>query len=144
MSRTCLITSLLAVFLASGCGALEKLPTPTAAELAAADYGIDTSQAEAERVAREFMANTLRDPYSAQYQFGPVQKGYIHETDLTWSGFESDIIYGYLMFMKVNAKNLMGAYTGFVTYRFFFRDGRYKVWEVTPLGNGLVHLKDLS
>ena len=137
MNRVCLIfCALFSAFLMGSCG---KLPTPTAAELTAADYGIDISQSEAERAAQELFANTLRDPYSAQYQFGPVQKGWLHETELTWGGFESDIIYGHLMFVNVNAKNLMGAYTGFTTFRFFFRDGRYTVWKANPLGYGYVH-----
>jgi len=98
----------------SGCAA-----PPTQQEIASADYGTAISQADAETKAKEVLARTLKDPYTAQLAFGQLYKGY----SLTAPLQGRKAAYGYMLDVMVNAKNSYGGYTGAKPYRFMFRNG---------------------
>lgn len=99
----------------SGCAA-----PPTQQEIASADYGVVISQADAEAKAKEVLARTLKDPYTAQLAFGSLYKGYSLTAPL--QGRKAS--YGYMLDVMVNAKNSYGGYTGAKPYRFMFRNGQ--------------------
>ncbi len=91
---------------------------PTAEELAAADYGLPISDEEAQRDAERWLSRQLKDPMSAQYQWGKVYKGWIRHAII----YGGRVEYGYRLDASVNAKNSFGGYTGFKAYQFLFRD----------------------
>ncbi|MCY1250095.1 hypothetical protein D9M71_818300 [compost metagenome] len=80
---------------------------------------------------KEYFNGTLKDPYSAQYQFSKVEKGYI-----IGSAFEGKPLYaGYIMSANVNAKNSYGGYTGNQGYQFLFQNGALvKGLKLSPSG----------
>jgi len=92
---------------------------PTEEEMAKADFGAYMTQTECENSARKVMNILLKDPGSAQYQFGKCKK----------QGFSSVPIlrlpkqYGYAIEFTVNAKNSFGGYTGAKRYLFLFKNG---------------------
>lgn len=92
---------------------------PTPQDIANADYGSPIAQDQAETRIKQYFNGTLKDPYSAQYQFSPVQKGYI-----IGSAVEGKPLFaGYLISVNVNAKNSYGGYTGNQGYQFLFQNG---------------------
>ncbi|MCD1609850.1 MULTISPECIES: hypothetical protein [Stutzerimonas] len=110
----------------AGCAA-----PPTQQEIAAADYGMPIEQAEAEEKAKEVFSRTLKDPYSAQYAFGKIYKGYSLTAPL--QGRKAS--YGYMLDVMVNAKNSYGGYVGAKPYRFMFRNGRLvEGWRISDGG----------
>ncbi|MDI2589995.1 hypothetical protein NYP20_16275 [Pseudomonas sp. N3-W] len=93
---------------------------PTQKELDNADYGQPVEQSIAEDLTKSFFAQYLKDPYSAQYSFGGIYKGYN-----VGSVFENrKITAGYLLDVSINAKNSYGGYVGTKTYKFIFHNGR--------------------
>lgn len=115
--KTIAISIALAVSLA-GCMSMPR--GPSGAELAEADYGAPIGGPEAEAIAREFMASTLKDPHSAEWRCGPTSPQYI--TDGVVYGGATH--FGWGLECAINARNSFGGYTGFRTYQFLFRDGR--------------------
>lgn len=111
-----LLTVILLTVLAftAGCAS-----APSLDEQASADYGAPVAQAEAEQAVRAYMERRLRDPYSAVYSFGTVQKGYVEAAPLVGQ----KMAFGYLLDASINAKNAMGGYSGTKRYQFLFRDG---------------------
>lgn len=92
---------------------------PTPQQIASADYGSPISQEQAEDRIKQYFNGTLKDPYSAHYQFSKVEKGYI-----IGSAFEGKPLYaGYIISVNVNAKNSYGGYTGNQGYQFLFQNG---------------------
>ena len=77
---------------------------PTPQDIAGANYGSAIEQEAAENRVKQYFNGTLKDPYSAQFQFSKVEKGYI-------------------MTVNVNAKNSYGGYTGNQGYQFLFQNG---------------------
>lgn len=91
---------------------------PTPQQIASADYGSPVSQEQAEERIKQYFNGTLKDPYSAQYQFSKVEKGYI-----IGSAAKGKPLYaGYLVTAYVNAKNSYGGYTGNQGYQFLFQN----------------------
>ncbi|MDD2108994.1 MULTISPECIES: hypothetical protein [Pseudomonas] len=104
----------LALATLAGCAA-----GPTPQDIANADYGSPISQDQAEERVKQYFNGTLKDPYSAQYQFSQVEKGYV-----VGSAFDGRNLYaGYLISVDVNAKNSYGGYTGNKGYQFLFQNG---------------------
>lgn len=92
---------------------------PTPQDIANADYGTAPSQEQAEERVKQYFNGVLKDPYSAQYQFSKVDKGY-----MVGSAFEGKPLFaGYILTTNVNAKNSFGGYTGAQTYQFLFQNG---------------------
>ncbi|MBX3331364.1 MAG: hypothetical protein KF722_13235 [Nitrospira sp.] len=64
------------------------------------------------------MQGVLSDPYTAHYRFlGEPQKGYAY-----LSGTRKPPVFGYLVQVVINAKNLMGNYVGEQPFRFFIKN----------------------
>jgi hypothetical protein len=95
------------------------VPTPpTAQEVAAVGYGKLPNDWQA--AVKAWFFNYLKDPLSAQYQLEPPSPGYVHTAPV--EGMK--LLVGYEVLAQVNAKNSLGAYTGFQPYLFLFRDNR--------------------
>jgi hypothetical protein len=92
---------------------------PTQAEMASADYGASISQDEAVTKAKQFFARYLKDPFSAQYDWGNVQPDNWRHARIYGGG----LVFGYVLQVNVNAKNAFGAYIGFRRYAFVFKNG---------------------
>ena len=104
---------------------------PTPQDIANADYGTSIDQEQAETRVKQYFNAHLKDPYSAQYQFSKVEKGYI-----IGNAFEGRPLYaGYIMTANVNAKNSFGGYTGNEAYQFLFQNGvAVKGLKLSPNG----------
>lgn len=105
-------------------------PTYSTEFVSDADYGVATSQREAEDGAKQFMKGHLKDPFSAQYDWRDVKPAWIHMQPTAFN----PRIYGYALEGLLNAKNGYAAYVGFKPYRFFFRDGELR--QVAKLTSG--------
>lgn len=104
---------------------------PTQQEIQGADYGASVYQSDAENVVKAYFNANLKDPESARYTFGTVQRGWGVGNAFQGRKVEG----GYLLDMSVNAKNSFGGYTGAKPYRFLLRNDKIiKVWEVSPNG----------
>lgn len=113
--RTILAAACLALAL-SAC----KMGPPTEEERAAADYGAPITQEDAEAQANGWLDRHLKDPDSAQAEWGPVSQGWAREP--VFDG--GDLMFGYSLEGMVNAKNSFGGYVGAKPYSFLFRDGQ--------------------
>jgi hypothetical protein len=98
------------------------LGPPTQEELTNADYGTPITQERAERLAKDFLSRQLKDPYSAQYQWGIVSTGWIRNAPIHGGG----LVFGYKLDVSVNGKNSYGGYVGFKPYMFIFYNGSIK------------------
>lgn len=92
---------------------------PTQEEFAKADYGRVVTQDEAQPLAEIFLSKRLKDSYSAQYEWGNVYKSWIRHAPAHGGG----LVFGYILDVKVNAKNSFGGYVGFKPYRFVYKNG---------------------
>lgn len=107
---------LIAAFvIGSGCTAV---PRPSPQELAATEFGPAPSPEQIESEVKSYFQFRLRDPLSAQYQFGKPEKYFIRKRG-------EQAIYGaWRVYGNINAKNAYGAYIGFEQFGFLFRNGR--------------------
>lgn len=93
---------------------------PTPQEIANADYGTAVDKDVADAQMKAYFEGHLKDPYSAQYDFGSPEKGYMIS-----GSFEGRQLYaGYVVTARVNAKNSYGGYVGMQTYQFLFQNGK--------------------
>lgn len=92
---------------------------PTAKELAGADYGRQISQSEAESTAQAWLKTTLKDPSSAEIDWGSVGPGWARDGALTGGA----LTFGYKLDAQINARNSFGGRTGYKPYVFMFRNG---------------------
>ena len=93
---------------------------PTPQQQLAADYGEPIEQPEAERLAKAYLSQRLKDPQSAIFECGTADKGYIEAAPLVGQKMQ----FGYLISCTVNAKNSFGGYTGAKPYQFLIRNGQ--------------------
>ena len=101
------------------------------AVVADADYGSPVSQEDAQSRAASFMKTYLKDPLSAQYDWKPVKRAWIHMQPTAFK----PRMYGYALEGLINSKNSYGGYVGFTSFRFFYRDGKLlQVAELTEDG----------
>jgi len=77
------------------------------------------TQEDAQNRARAFMKTYLKDPLSAQYEWKPIQRAWIHRQPTAFT----PRLYGYALEGLVNSKNSYGGYVVFTPFRFFFREG---------------------
>ena len=105
--------ALLALLLSlSGC--IHTLATPE--QIARADYG--TLSPDYRRIIEESMYGVLFDPYSAHYRYlGEPVKG------CAIVSVGGDPVFGYIVTVGINAKNLIGGYVGEDTFTFLVRNG---------------------
>ena len=92
---------------------------PTAEELANADNGTPISQSDAQSRAQSWVMTQLKDPLSAQCNWGPVQRGWTRGAPIEGGS----LYFGYRMEASINAKNSFGGYVGFKPYVFMFKNG---------------------
>jgi hypothetical protein len=92
--------------------------TPSREAMATADYG--PYPTDYEQQIKQVIEPTLRDPWSAHYQFTAPQKG--------WAGGNALVTiktrYGWIVGVSVNAKNGFGGYTGWKQYSFLVTGGQ--------------------
>ena len=106
---------------------------PTAEEYAKADYGAPIVQSDAEAKAQTFLKTSLKDPATAQYEWGSVGQGYFRTAPIEGG----KLLWGYRMEAKINAKNSFGGYTGYTPWYFLFKDGElFAVWSERVLSGG--------
>ena len=115
---TILTGTMLALFL-SGCGVAynakrsQMLNTATVS-----DYG-SRPPTDHQEFEMQIIRAGLKDPDSAKFEFGDVAR------DAIQSGFMSPTpILIWRTYVRVNAKNSYGGYTGFQPYHFAWRDGK--------------------
>ncbi len=124
----------IALLLSLGCQAIQ----PSAEEIANADYGLHISQDEAEAKAVEYLRGRLKDPSTATYKWDPVYKSWLTEAPL--AGGKNR--FGYRLDGKVNSKNSIGGFTGFLQYWFVFYNGEIvSVYSEAPSGFGYLIMK---
>lgn len=106
---------------------------PTAEQLANADYGTPIAQADAEAKATAWLKTVLKDPESAQIDWGRVEQGWARHAPIDGGG----LMFGYRMDAQINARNGFGGYTGYKAYLFIFKNGELKnVWGQQTLRSG--------
>ncbi|MDP3294934.1 MAG: hypothetical protein Q8M37_09350 [Nevskia sp.] len=103
-----------AALMVSGCA---SLPTPE--QLSVADYGSDMTPEECVSVVERTLANTLKDPGSAQFRHSPCIKGALNSVPV----MGLPVVYGWLQQGQLNAKNSYGGYVGFRSYMAMIRNG---------------------
>ncbi len=104
----------------SNCAPIDPVFPSSTEEIKEADYGIAISQDQAQRIAQTYLNRHLKDPRSAQYDWGTLQKSWA-QRGIYGRG---ERIFGYKLDVDINAKNSYGGYTGFKKYRFmFYNDG---------------------
>jgi hypothetical protein len=91
---------------------------PTKQEIARARFEPLPSNYEAR--AREFIGITLKDPYSAVYEFRPPLKGWWQDG---WAAGHRKH-FAWIIPVTVNAKNSYGAYAGRQFYWLAWKDGQ--------------------
>lgn len=100
------LSSLLFVLL--GCAS-----APTQEELLHADYGRDITAEECISIAERVIANTLKDPSSAQFRHATCSKDAWGSVPIKGMG----VAFGWTQKGEVNAKNSFGGYVGFTRYQ---------------------------
>lgn len=111
----------------AGCAALEdKWHTTTIEDTATGEPPV-----EYVKIIKTYLENSLKDPFSAQYKdFSLPIKGSYQKSDIIQSPTLVNVngyvqvtnIHGWQVVVEVNAKNSYGAYVGWKTYTFIFRD----------------------
>lgn len=90
----------------------------TPEEIASADYGAVPASPIYEKAIKRFMQPLLFEPSSARFRFiGEPQKGYAY-----LSGRRKPPLFGYLVYVNIDAKNLKGDYVGEQPRRFFIKN----------------------
>jgi hypothetical protein len=90
----------------------------TPEQIASADYGEVPVAPTYQHAIKHHMQGVLWEPFTAYYRFlGEPQKGYV-----CLSGRMKPPVFGYLVHVGINAKNLKGNYVGEKPYRFFIKN----------------------
>ena len=92
---------------------------PTQKQLSNANYGRDIPASECVSVAERVIAQSLKDPNSAQFRHTQCYKGYWRSVPILGMSVE----FGYIQKGEVNGKNSYGGYVGFRPYQVLIRDG---------------------
>ncbi len=114
-----LLLTIIGIAVLTGCASVSSK------ELAAADFG--PYPTEHENIIKNYAARTLKDPYSAVYQFGTPRKG-VAQDGIALGGKKH---FGWIVPVTINAKNDFGAYTGERSHYFFIAEGQ--VGDITGL-----------
>ena len=80
--------------------------------------------ADTELMVRAWGAVNLKDPDSARYTFGPLNKGYYWPNRAYGSLTAEKAQFAWEQTVGINAKNSFGGYTGQQPYTFHFRAGK--------------------
>lgn len=90
----------------------------TPEQIASADYGTVPVSPTYQNAIKHLIQPLLFEPYTARFRFvGEPQRGYAY-----LSGWRHPPVFGYLVHVGINAKNMMGNYTGEEQYRFFIKN----------------------
>ena len=101
-----------------------------------ADYGEYPSGYEND--AKQQIANVLKDPDSARFQFGAPVKAY-GNNGLIYGGGVAFI--GYILPIEVNARNSFGGYTGYEDWFCLYENGVVRNCQSgSYISNPLVHI----
>lgn len=92
---------------------------PTQEQLTNANYGSDITGEECVSVAERLIANSLKDPSSAQFRHSPCFKGYWGSVPILGMGVE----FGWIQSGEVNGKNSYGGYVGYRPYQMLIKNG---------------------
>jgi hypothetical protein len=104
---------------------------PSDSEVAAIGYGAPLT-IDYQAAVKAWFFHYLKDPISAQYVFQGSPQPLSERTGFV-NGHQ--VIAGYQVTVQVNAKNSYGAYIGFSTYYFLFRNNQIiNVSEPSSLG----------
>ena len=113
------------IVLVSQLGCAMGIPRVTAEQIANADYGSrpDDYQSDIKKI----MSGHLKDPDSAKYNFScPPLKGYAFI-----NGDSKPPLFGYIIMVRVNAKNSFGGYVGEKNYAFlFYKQNLYPLYPL--------------
>lgn len=91
----------------------------TPEQIAGADYGEVPVAPAYQHAIKNYMLGVLWDPLTASYRFfEEPRKGYAY-----LSGWMKPPVFGYLVHVGINAKNMKGSYAGEKPYRFFIKNG---------------------
>ncbi len=74
-----------------------------------------------EDIVRTYFEHKLKDPFSAQYELHEPIKAYLRKAPISGG---APYIWGYIVYVRVNAKNSYGGYVGWREHRLFIRNGR--------------------
>ena len=99
----------LATLALGGCGSIKPVDPDV---LASADYGDYPDDYEV--IIKKYFETSLKDPFSARYQFGKPFKAFLRNAPVMGG---EPVFYGYMVYTNVNAKNSYGAYVGWEEYR---------------------------
>ena len=118
-----LLVVIIGIIFFTGCS---KIPTPQEAQ--EAYYGKAMKDVEsAKNEVKSYFEERAYDSDSLKYRWGEVFKGWVMLPD----SLTPKPGYGYILPVKVNAKNRMGGYVGYKQYYFLFNDG--KIAAITPV-----------
>ncbi len=107
--------SLLALLLLLTLGCVTPV---TPEQISSADYGTVPESSVYRKAIKDLMQPVLLEPFTARFRFGSEpQKGYVY-----LSGRRKPPVFGYLVQVGINAKNLRGDYVGEEQYRFFIKN----------------------
>lgn len=105
---------------------------PTQEQLSNADYGRDIPTDECTTTAQHIVADSLKDPSSAQFRNTQCFKGYWGSAPI----LGLDVAFGWIERGEVNGKNAFGGYVGFRPYQVLIKDGSVVRYCITDQ-NGL-------
>ena len=118
--------SLAALILAVAMAACSSVSPVTPEEFLSADFGSYPDNYQ--DIVKGYFESRLKDPYTAHYRISHPTKGYVRRAPIAGGGVD---LYGYVVFVWVNAKNSFGGYVGEKRYTLLVRNGR--VWqEIKP------------
>jgi hypothetical protein len=113
----------------------DPIPLPSTEELAQLNYGVSPTGYEAK--IKKYFDDVLVDPHSAVYEFDKPKKYWFREPERR----RSQVYVGYVVKVKVNAKNRMGGYAGKQLWGFIFR-GNEIIRTIMPAENDLIALNN--
>jgi hypothetical protein len=109
------LSSLPALFLLLTLGCVTPV---TPEQIASADYGTVPDPPTYQKAIKQLIQPMLFEPFTARFRFiGEPQKGYAY-----LSGSRQPPVFGYLVQVGINSKNMMGNYVGEEPFRFFIKN----------------------
>jgi hypothetical protein len=130
------IVSVLVLVLVSMVGACAFFPaTPKLDDLARADYG--PAPTNVDSAVNEWLKGHYADPFSAVVEYmGELKQGWWRtlkgKSDLYLPmGLATTYVvhYGWILPVRINGKNKLGAFTGFVSMKLYFKGDDIVAWE---------------
>jgi hypothetical protein len=96
-----------------------------------ADYGPSPENTDA--AINEWMKDNLSDPFSAVVEImGDLKKGWwrVNRPGSLSGPYQTyDLKYGWVLPVRINSKNKLGAYAGFQNYEMYFQGEKIVAWK---------------